>query len=579
MIHNIFIHSAPRSGSTWLQMVFQSHPKVLTRYQPFFAFEFKGRLEGLCMEKDKSGFQTLLNEICKSDNEFISMKASYHTKDGSSFPETCPGEEFEWRVFKQTHYHYCMKSILELDPECKMICIVRHPCGALNSVMQNKSEFCKEGGSDEWLTGAKKNEGKAENFFGYLKWKEFGEIALDLKAAYPDRVFLFDYDMALLTSPLDQLQEAFDFVGLDLSSQVKDFVASSHQSHDASTTAVYKSKSVVDRWKKELDPTIVSFIEKDLEGHVLDQFFSHFSVCGRKEASRLDLSWPDIYFTPSYGALVESPSKVWMVAYRLDGKILHVFLEVVNDDGSLSIETPYGYAGWWQGSSVSKDETLRFRKWFEAFGHYRGYTREFLRLNPYLGQASPFESSSLVYQRKTYGIFLESDYSTYFLSTSRKNQSTVRRALREGLKVSIENVTSGSLEPSSSFRKLYNQTMKGRDAREFYFFNDHYFATLETMKEVYLVKVVDVKGQISHIALFFLFGPLLHYHLSCSDRSLPYSYGFNLMFDRLAAWAIEKGVTLIHLGGGLEEHDGLAKAKASISNRSFPYYSFHSNKK
>ena len=41
----IAIHGAPRSGTSWLGQLFNSSPQVAYRYQPFFSYAFRGRID------------------------------------------------------------------------------------------------------------------------------------------------------------------------------------------------------------------------------------------------------------------------------------------------------------------------------------------------------------------------------------------------------------------------------------------------------------------------------------------------------------------------------------------------------
>ena len=52
----VAIHSVPRSGSTWLGQIFNSHPKVNFRYQPLFSYAFKDYLNEASSSEDIEAF-------------------------------------------------------------------------------------------------------------------------------------------------------------------------------------------------------------------------------------------------------------------------------------------------------------------------------------------------------------------------------------------------------------------------------------------------------------------------------------------------------------------------------------------
>jgi len=122
----------------------------------------------------------------------------------------------------------------------------------------------------EWRFGTCKNAG-TEDYFGFYKWKEVANLYLDLEQKYADRVLLVVYE-DLVDDPLGKAGEVFDFMGLDLEGQTRDFLVRSTREKKASPYAVYKDRSVRDRWRAELDEHIVTEVLADLEGTRLARF-------------------------------------------------------------------------------------------------------------------------------------------------------------------------------------------------------------------------------------------------------------------------------------------------------------------
>ena len=71
------IHGAPRSGTTWLGQLFNSHPAVKYCYQPFFSHAFRGRADlstipdmvATFMENGGEEGRTFFTDVYKSLNE------------------------------------------------------------------------------------------------------------------------------------------------------------------------------------------------------------------------------------------------------------------------------------------------------------------------------------------------------------------------------------------------------------------------------------------------------------------------------------------------------------------------------
>ena len=60
----ISLNSCPRSGSTWLQSIFDAHPNIKSVYQPLFSYAFKNCLSN---ESTKTEFDQFLIDISLVD--------------------------------------------------------------------------------------------------------------------------------------------------------------------------------------------------------------------------------------------------------------------------------------------------------------------------------------------------------------------------------------------------------------------------------------------------------------------------------------------------------------------------------
>lgn len=268
----ISLHSAPRSGSTWLQMIFEAHPQVRTKYQPLFSYEFKNQINETSTSDE---FNQFIDQIFYSQNTFLNMQCAYHLDQNNRIPQHKKDEKkIDTLLMKQTHYHYLMETFIKLRSDIKLVCLVRNPCAVINSTMTNPREYKPEWeGTDEWLTGQRKNQSKGD-YFGYNKWKEVLDIFIDLKNQYPNNVSIVQYEK-LLDDPENEITRLFQFVGLPMVPEIMKFFHESHslQYTNESTTSVYKDLDVKDKWQSTLDPKIIEYIKQDLSGTKYEAFF------------------------------------------------------------------------------------------------------------------------------------------------------------------------------------------------------------------------------------------------------------------------------------------------------------------
>lgn len=122
----------------------------------------------------------------------------------------------------------------------------------------------------EWRFGNCKNKGN-EDYFGYYKWKEVAHLYMDLRDKYPDRFTLLRYEDAV-QDPQRTIPNLFEFLNIPYGETTQRFLQDSTTAHDDSYYAVYKNKSVADKWRTELDTYITEEINADLKGTRLKQF-------------------------------------------------------------------------------------------------------------------------------------------------------------------------------------------------------------------------------------------------------------------------------------------------------------------
>jgi hypothetical protein len=176
-------------------------------------------------------------------------------------------------VVKDTRFHDLYQRAMQLLDDAKLLYVVRHPCGALNS-WKRSNEFPEGADFDaEWRGGAcRKNEGPGE-YWGFDDWCALTERYLDLQAAEPERCRVFRYE-ALVRDPEAITRQLFGFVGASLPAQTTEFLRASRSRHDERPYAVFKDPSVADAWREQFPSSIRSAIEDSLEGTRLEGFLS-----------------------------------------------------------------------------------------------------------------------------------------------------------------------------------------------------------------------------------------------------------------------------------------------------------------
>lgn len=269
-MQRIAIHSVPRSGSTWLGEIFNSHPGVIYKYQPLFSYAFKGRLNEHSTYEDIVRFY---EEIAQSKDDFINQTQA---RQEGKLPVFRKDENPVAVAYKEVRYHYILENLLQRDPSIKVVGLVRNPMAVIYSWLTAPKEFRKDLGwnaMEEWRYAPKKNLNKAEEYNGFEKWKEVTRMFLRLQKEYPDNFMLIRYDK-LMKDTEDTVIGMFDFCHLSFHENTKNFLLESQQKNNPDKYSVFKKKDRDDEWKDKLDQKIIKEIEKDLKDSELSVFLT-----------------------------------------------------------------------------------------------------------------------------------------------------------------------------------------------------------------------------------------------------------------------------------------------------------------
>lgn len=266
------IHGVPRSGTSWLGQILNSHSDVAYRFQPLYAYRFRGRLSTASTDGEVRAF---LDDLYNTrDDDFIAGRWPIPEVSGPAEGTCRKRPNPSLMVIKEVRYHYLIEKLLLSVPDLKIIGIVRNPCAVINSWAHNPKEF--DTGWDiwkEWRTAPSKNQGRPEEYFGFEKWRELTSLFLDLHLRFPKRFLLVQYER-LVSSPTETVDGIFSFSGLHLEAQVLHFIRASQAHHVDDAYAVYKSPTVKDRWRHELEPRIADAIFAELKSTPLERFLA-----------------------------------------------------------------------------------------------------------------------------------------------------------------------------------------------------------------------------------------------------------------------------------------------------------------
>lgn len=254
-LKKIALFSVPRSGSTWLGQILNSHPQVTYKFQPNYAYSFEGELP---KNMNKSDFKTFCNQMLTTTDPFVNGEISISTRQNIRFSK----DRLSHLIFKETHALNLIPNLLE-NTDIAVIGLLRSPFAVINSWLKTPKEFKPEWRvSEQWREAPKKNRGREDHYFGFEKWKEGAEIFLKMRECFPDRFYLADYEK-FVDSPVEETAKLYKFCDLKMGAQTRDFLQMSTSKHEADAYSVFKSKAHDRKWETNLPDFIIEDIKRD----------------------------------------------------------------------------------------------------------------------------------------------------------------------------------------------------------------------------------------------------------------------------------------------------------------------------
>lgn len=261
----IAIVGMPRSGTSWLGQIFDSSPNVAYRLEPIFSYAFKNAVDE---NSTKDEYKGLFDGIYISHDDFLLQKDK---REAGTYPTFLKRESPEFLAFKTTRFHHLLENMMRYFENLKMVSIVRHPCGAINSWLNTPREFpATADPMKEWRTGNCRKTAK-EEFWGFDDWKKVTSMHMEFAKIYPEQFKIIRYE-DLVEDTLPRTMELFNFTGLDLEGQTISFIRECHNHHNSDSYAVFKKKDVSCTWKDSLPKEIQKEIIEEIKGTPLEIF-------------------------------------------------------------------------------------------------------------------------------------------------------------------------------------------------------------------------------------------------------------------------------------------------------------------
>jgi Sulfotransferase family len=279
----VLIVGAPRSGTTWLAKIFDSHPDILYRHEPDEAVPARDSIEAsvtLWIRQHDSrtagkrpffakSWQTPPERAMRTALAYAGAAANRIGLPDWPIPDL--GDVDRARVvIKSVRLSAGIGAFARAYPGGRALLILRHPCGQVASVMRGTRDGrfdLAEAGTDMPFDEATviafaARHGMDEPAFQRQpdaakyawSWREFCETAFCSIAGLNNAHVVIYED--LCAHPVTQARAILSLAGLALHRQVETFLASStrHDGRAGYYAVVRNSIAAAERWRTEMTP-------------------------------------------------------------------------------------------------------------------------------------------------------------------------------------------------------------------------------------------------------------------------------------------------------------------------------------
>lgn len=315
----ILVFGMPRSGTTWIGKLFDSHPDTLYRHEPDSvrqltlplypemqdAPQYCAELEQFVASLPQArapkvvGKQPLFPKSYQSAVALCAYRVSVTFAKAASrvqrnvpcfYRPTAERSEQVCLVWKSIESPGRLGVCMESLPDARAIHLMRHPCGYVASVLRGEAakRFSqqKPSADDHWLlemlltTSVGKAKGLNLDDIGRLtpeerltwRWVLTQEkILADI--ARCERVLTLRYE-DVCAEPLAMTRRMFEFTDLDWQSQTEGFIRASTQVTNTDYYSVFKKPNAsAERWRSELAPPVIERILRILRNSPVAHFY------------------------------------------------------------------------------------------------------------------------------------------------------------------------------------------------------------------------------------------------------------------------------------------------------------------
>ena len=279
----------------------------------------------------------------------------------------------------------------------------------------------------------------------------------------------------------------------------------------------------------------------------------------------------DIYFNENYGKLYEKMENGKQEVFEFScehGKIRHQFIKRPIDGQWFDLITPYGYGGPVIVETTNQEALVAaFAEAFSSYCTNNKIVSEFVRFHPIVGNGPDFAA---IYESEWNRHTVGTDLLSYDDPVAEEFSKSCRKSVRQALNKGVSYTVTEAPDSLDGFMEIYFDTMDRNSASEYYYFDKEYFdRCLQCFQSNILLVEAIYENRTIAAGMYFVSEGTVHIHLSGTRTEYLHLSPAYILRYAVVQWAKEKGLAMIHHGGGRSaaEDDALYKFKEQFGKK------------
>ena len=203
--------------------------------------------------------------------------------------------------------------------------------------------------------------------------------------------------------------------------------------------------------------------------------------------------------------------KAMNVVMKRDISIDKRFMGKIPSNTCFDLSTPYGFGGFIVEGEITEEQLRRLDFEYSSLCQKEGIVSEVVRFHPV---TKNHENLHTIYDIVSLGktITIETESMEQIQENLVKsNKYKIKKSIKSGVQV----FWGWDIELTEEFITLYNTTMQGNNAKDYYYFNeDFYMNVLQELKYQAMIFYAVYENQKIAMAMILFSNDQIHYHLS-----------------------------------------------------------------